>query len=346
MRVALAGEVPGAPSSALMRLGYLGPAGTFSRRRCGRRPRGDGAPSSSRFRRSTRRSWRSQDGAVDRGARADRELARGRGERDARRARPRRAARSPSSARPCSRSATALIARGALALDDDRGRRLPPAGARPVRALPARASCRARASSPPRRRRRRCARSPQRRRPWAAIGTRARRRAVRLRGAARGRRGRARQRDALRLARPRPATPAGGRRRGALEDVRRLRRRRRPSRRAGSCAACREFAFRGVNLTRIESRPRKRPARPLPVPRRPEGRAEDAAVADAIDGAGRRTARRCACSGAIPRRDAAIAGWSAPRTATLPAQGTPPWGVTHHQAEGRPRRFRAPAART
>ena len=208
-----------------------------------------------------------------------------------------------------------------------------------MRAVPARASCRARRSARRRRRPRPCARSPPR--------TRRGRRSVRARaaelyecrGAARRHRRRARQRDALRVARP-DRDAAGARRRRAAPGRRRsCSRARATGRRAGSCAASSEFAFRGrqphedrvaaarraasghyLFLVDWTAAPRTRPS-PTRSPR-------SAA-----------TARRCGSSAAIPRRDAGFAGWSAPRTATLPAQGTPPWGVTHHQAEGRPRRF-------
>ena len=85
-------------------------------------------------------------------------------------------------------------------------------------------------------------------------------RALRLHGAARGRRGRRRQRDPVRLARPRgraPGGPGGPRRRAApwktaivFWGV--------GSEAPGWLVGClSEFADRGVNLTRIESRPRK-----------------------------------------------------------------------------------------
>ena len=109
-------------------------------------------------------------------------------------------------------------------------------------------------------------------------------RALRLPGAGRGRRGPPRQRHPLRL--------AGARRRGGR--ARRRRRRRRScsgaaatSRPAGSCDVLRELADRGVNLTRIESRPRRTSLGPLHVLRRPRGRRGRPAVAEALDGAAR-----------------------------------------------------------
>jgi prephenate dehydratase len=47
-----------------------------------------------------------------------------------------------------------------------------------------------------------------------------------------------------------------------------------------------EFAFRGVNLTRIESRPRKGPLGHYVFHLDMEGRADDAPVAEAIEGLG------------------------------------------------------------
>ena len=116
----------------------------------------------------------------------------------------------------------------------------------------------------------------RRRGAWCATRTspgwrsaRARGGALRLPRAGRRRRGPPRQRDPLRLAR------RGG------DEVDAGRRGRRPrscsgaaatSRPAGSWTVLREFADRGVNLTRIESRPRRDRARALHVLRRPRGR--------------------------------------------------------------------------
>ena len=107
-------------------------------------------------------------------------------------------------------------------------------------------------------------------------------RPLRLHGAARGRRGRPRQRDALRLDRPRGHRArrlAGDRFKTALVFWG-----------AGSagpgwlvrCLA--EFAEREVNLTRIESRPRRQRLGEYMFFLDLDGRADDDAVASAIDG--------------------------------------------------------------
>ena len=205
-----------------------------------------------------------QEGARRPRARADRELARGR-------RRARRSTRSCST-RPTScivgelvhRVSYCLVARRA-----DRARRgphgpLPSAGHRPVRALPGRAAPGRRGRRRGLDRRTRCARWPRAATlagapPHAAIGTR---HAAALYGAAvlaEGDRGRRRERDPVRLDRARrtrrPRPPAAGRAprvKTALVfwgggDVA-----------PGWLVDClTEFASRAINLTRIESRPRR-----------------------------------------------------------------------------------------
>ena len=161
---------------------------------------------------------------------------------------------------------------------------------------------------------------------------------------ARGRRGRARQRDALRLAR-----------------ARRRRRRRRAraavedsvvfwgagDARPGWLVRClSEFAFRGVNLTRIESRPRSARPRPLHVPRRPRGPRRRAAASPTRSRRCARTARTSACSGSYPARDRALRrdGRSA-APATLPRRSrhgsvTPPGPRGSAPLDGHRRRGR------
>ena len=89
-----------------VRVGYLGPAGTFTPGGAARAAPAGGS-SSSRCRRSTTRSWPCSDGDGRARARADRELARGLGQRHARRAGDARPRTWRSSARSCTRSATA-----------------------------------------------------------------------------------------------------------------------------------------------------------------------------------------------------------------------------------------------
>ena len=118
--------------------------------------------------------------------------------------------------------------------------------------------------------------------PWAAIGTLPGGRAVRRDGARRGRRGRARKRDALRLARA-ARGGAGARRRRAGEDVAVVLGigRRQP----GWLVRClSEFAFRGVNLTKIESRPLRLRLGHYRFFVDCEGSTNTAAVAEAVDG--------------------------------------------------------------
>ena len=106
-------------------------------------------------------------------------------------------------------------------------------------------------------------------------------RALRLRVLREGVEDDARQRDALRLARPRPARRRDPAQRpwktslvfwGAGDDA------------PGWLVRClSEFAFRGVNLTKIESRPRKRGLGHYLFFADLEGRVDDAPVAEAVE---------------------------------------------------------------
>ena len=183
-----------------------------------------------------------------------------------------------------------LIARDLARARRDRGRGLPSPGQRPVRALHPHPAAR-RAGAGRRLDRRGGARwSPTTTAPWAALGNRAGRRALRLPGAARRGRGRRRQRDAVRVA---GAAGVGSRRpaRGRASVPRSGRGRRRscsgasaPRRPAGWSACLSEFAERGVNLTRIESRPRKQGLGRYMFFVDLEGREDDPAVAAGLDG--------------------------------------------------------------
>ena len=148
-----------------------------------------------------------------------------------------------------------LIARERAPPGADRGRALASPGQRPVRALHPRAAaagarCAPRASTAEAVRE--VSASSE---PWAALGRGVRGAHLRLRGPARGGRGHPRQRDPLRLDRARPApgpratgpwrttlvfSELGADHPGALVE------------------ALTEFSSREVNLTRIESRPRRR----------------------------------------------------------------------------------------
>ena len=65
-----------------------------------------------------------------------------------------------------------------------------------------------------------------------------------------------------------------------------------------------EFACRGVNLTRIESRPRKQGLGRYMFFADLEGRADERPVAEALDGAPRARRARCACSARFPPHSA------------------------------------------
>ena len=112
--------------------------------------------------------------------------------------------------------------------------------------------------------------------PWAALGNRARRRALRLPGAAGRGRGRGRQRDAVRVARAAPARRPGAP--GRPRPPQRARGRPRscsgasaPRRRAGSCGCLSEFADRGRQPDADRVAAAQAGARPLHVLRRPRG---------------------------------------------------------------------------
>ena len=238
------------------------------------------ASSSCRSRRSTTAVIAVHDGDGRPRARADRELARGLGQPDARRARLRDRRRARSSASCATRPPAASSPRGRWSSTrcarSSRTRRRPAQCARFLRAR-----CRTRGASPAPRRPRRCA--------WSPTATSRGRRSARavaaeLYGC-----------DVLREdveddpgnetrfvwlaprghAAPAPATAS------------------RPRSCSGAPATSgpgwlvrclSEFAVRGVNLTRIESRPRRAAARPLHVLPRPRGRDGDRAVAGAVAG--------------------------------------------------------------
>ena len=234
-----------------MRVAYLGPAGTFTEDALGEAWAGGelrAAAHGDDPRRDPRR--RARRGGP--GAGPDRELDRGLGA---------AAPSTPSPSRPTAvtivgehdfRVRVHLIAREGVELERGRGGALPPAAARPVRPLPARATLpgvELRSVSSTAAAVRMVSEST---RPWAALGGARGGRALRLRAAARGGRGRERQRHPLPLDR-------AGRDRG-----RRRRARGRPRWSSPSSARTTPGRWstpspssprRGINLTRIESRP-------------------------------------------------------------------------------------------
>ena len=115
----------------------------------------------------------------------------------------------------------------------------------------------------------------------------------------------ARRRAALR--RPTPARRA--------QDLDRLPRRGRRVARLARALPVASSPFRGINLTRIESRPLQAPARALPVPRRPRGQRRRTRRRRGDRAACTPTARSSACSGSYPGRRR-WASWV--RTALIP----------------------------
>ena len=194
-----------------------------------------------------------------------------------------RRARSRSSARPCSPIRNCLIARERDRARRDRGRRVAPAAARPVRAVPARRELPGATRPRDHLDGRRGARGRRRRdAPWAALGPRS---AAALTGAG----------SCATASTTSPTTrrassgsPGPGRRRGRAG-------RRAPWKTSvvfagagdqspGWLVRCLSASSRsaGVNLTRIESRPRRGRLGHYLFHVDMEGRAEDPPVADAI----------------------------------------------------------------
>ena len=327
-----------------MRVGFLGPAGTFSEEAL----RGDDAGAGAEEVPFV--SIHDTIAAVAAGrrrprARADRERARGRGQRDARRAGLPTRPTSCSSASACCAIRDCLLARETLALEAIARRRLASPAAGPVRALPAHGAARRRAArgdvdrrGGPRGRRRRGE-------PWAALGPPRRGRALRRARPARGHRRRARQRDALRLARARRRArrsaspgPPGGRPRSSSPA---------PATRspAGSCAACRSSPSAASTSPGSSRGPSARASGTTLFHVDLEGRAAEPRVADAIAGApdalrGRPSARL------LPRRRPGADADGGGPGRRLHFRRRSPMGSVTPPGHAGPRRSRAPAART
>ena len=227
-------------------------------------------------------------------------------------------------------------ARGARARGD-RGGRLAPAAAGAVRALPAHRAARRRGARRRLDRRGGARPSAERDEPWAALGPRGAAERYGCERPARGDRGRARQRDALRLARRRPAAtprraptaPAPGRPRSSSPAP-------------ATLARLARALPVGVRLPRREPHEdrvaaRARAPRPLPVPRRPRGPRPTSRGRRRDRRPARRTARTSACSAPIrpPDRE------PDPRRARLvyTSAADSPWAASRHQADWGPRRL-------
>ena len=280
-----------------MRVGYLGPEGTFSHEALLAAPARRRTSSSALPDAARRDHGRPRRHGRPR-VRADRELARGLGQRDARHARRRDRRRRASSASVVHRRAP-LPDRARASRRSTRSRRSsrtrrPPRSARASCAtrLPRRAGAR-RPTRPPTR----CAWSPSSSAPWAALGNRLSAELYGCEILRAGRRGRAGQRDALRLARAaRRATPAGtarGRRRSS----------------SGARATSRPGWL--VALPVRVRLPRREPdedrvaaaqagPRPLHVLRRPRGRARPTPRSPGARGAARRRPSEVRVLGSYP----------------------------------------------
>ena len=224
-----------------------------------------------------------------------------------------RPTRSRSSARSCIRSATRLIARDAAAAGADRAGPVPSPGKRPVRPLPARA--------------------PERTRRWCGAPEHRRRGADR--GRVRPALGRARQphlRPSCTAARCWPTASRTRRRTRRASSGWRAqpanrptadgdRPRSRPRSSSGACpttparwsTSSRSSPTRGINLSKIESRPRKQGLGRYVFFADLEGRADDPPVVDAlaaVEAIGRDAARARVLSERLSRRAPERAGYT------------------------------------
>ncbi len=193
--------------------------------------------------------------------------------------------------------------------------------------------------------------------PWAALGNRLAAERYGCEVLRAGRRGRGGQRDSVRVARRRPArrpdAPAAeqaARARGRPRSCSGASARRRPG---GWSAACRSSPIADVNLTRIESRPRKQGLGRYMFFADLEGRDTDAHVADALDGAAR-ARRGAARARLVPgrlsaprevRRDAGSGHRRSTRQAARPPYTAASDGHVSTSASGVRVASRAPAAR-
>ena len=179
-----------------------------------------------------------------------------------------------------------LIASAAVAAGADRARLLAPAGERAVCALHPRPACRRpRWCRPTAPRTRFAIVADSGDQPWAALGNRLSARAVRMRGARGRRRGRARERDPVRLARARAGRLGAAPRR--LEDLDRLLGPARRPRRAGRRAAGVRRAKHQPDQDRVAAaQARPRPLHLLRRSRRPTR--TTASVLSALEAVGAR----------------------------------------------------------
>ena len=225
---------------------------------------------------------------------------------------------------------------GGDAAGADRGRALAPAAAAPSARASSGRTCRRLRCAPLRAPRRRSGSSPSPTEPWAALGAAVRGRALRRRGPARGRRGRARQHHPLRLGRPGRHRAGRARSRGAPRWSSPSSARTTPGR-WWTRSRCSPTA--SINLTRIESRPLRRGLGRYQFFLDIEGRAGEEPLSRGDRGAARQgrvrtRPRQLADRGRAGRARSRLAGQESAESGAAPLQSRGIWatGPTAEQA--------------